>query len=111
MSGLIHQKYYYASTSFFEIPPAGATANDGTNLLWSWATAISATSKNHLRFRAQRTTWINLLPVSQLPHPLKHRPQTTDHCFLAADEICHHCHCARLNKGRTRSQKAGHTEG
>lgn len=29
ISGLIRQKYYNASISFIEIPPAGATANDG----------------------------------------------------------------------------------
>lgn len=107
MLGLIHQKYYNASISFFEIPPAGATANDGTDLLWPWATATSASSKSHLSFRAQTATWINLLWVSQLPRSLKHRPQTIDCCFLAADEICHYCHCTQLQKQRTCSQKAG----
>lgn len=70
ISGLISQKYN-ASISFFEIPPAGAMANDGTKLLWCWATAISVSFKNHPRFRAQRATWINLLWVSQLPCLLK----------------------------------------
>ena len=107
MSGLIRQRCSNASISSPEIPPAGATPNDGTNLLQSWAMATNASSKKYLRFRTQRATWINLLRVSQLPRPLKHRSQTTGHCFSAADEICHHGYHAWLRKRRTCSQKAG----
>lgn len=44
-SGVISQKYYNASISFFEIPAAGTRVNDSTDLLWSWMPATSTSPK------------------------------------------------------------------